>query len=311
MNILFMGTPDFAANSLKALYDAGHNISAVVTMPDKPRGRGHKLTHTPVYDVASDLGLTIHTPENLKKETFESLLNEIAPEVIVVVAYGKILPEYVLNFPRYGCINVHASLLPRYRGAAPIQRCIIEGESITGVTTMYMEKGLDTGDMLLKTEVEIEDDDNFEKVHDKLSDAGAKLIVKTLSELEKGNCHPEKQDDALSSYAHMITKETCMIDWNKNASDVHNLIRGLSPFPKAFTLFDGKNFKIILSRISQKSFDSAPGTVVSTSKDCFTVACGDKTAIDILTVQSEGKKAMSVTEYFKGNSIELNTILGG
>jgi len=310
MNVLFMGTPDFAVNSLKSLHDAGHNISSVVTMPDKPRGRGHKLTHTPVYDAAIEIGANVYTPDNLKKETFEDVLNEISPDVIVVVAYGKILPEYILKFPKYGCINVHASLLPKYRGAAPIQRSIIDGEKITGVTTMYMEKGLDTGDMLLKTEVPIDDGDDFESLHDKLSDAGAKLIVATLKQLEDGTLVPEKQNDALSTYAHMITKETCLIDWYKNASDVHNLIRGLCPFPKAHTFFEGKNLKILSSRPSQIKSDALPGTVISVSKDSFSVACGDKTVIDIFAIQAEGKKAMSVTEYIKGNPIEINAILG-
>ena len=193
MNIIFMGTPDFAVESLEALYEAGHNICAVVTMPDKPKGRGHKLAHTPVYEAAQIHGAVIYTPENLKKENFEHILNEHNPDVIVVVAYGKILPEYVLSYPQFGCINVHASLLPKYRGAAPIQRSIIDGCNVTGVTTMYMEKGLDTGDMLLKEEVEITPSDNFETLHNKLSNVGAKLIVKTIDALGNGTCSSEKQ----------------------------------------------------------------------------------------------------------------------
>ena len=198
------------------------------------------MTHTPVYEEALKMNVPIYTPENLKRETFFDILNEISPDIIVVVAYGKILPEYILNYPKYGCINVHASLLPKYRGAAPIQRSIIDGEKVTGVTTMYMAKGLDTGDMLLKTEVTIEDNDNFETLHDKLSDAGASLIVRTLEQLSNNSCKPQTQDDSLSTYAHMITKETCLIDWNKNAQDVHNLIRGLCPVPKAFTTYGEK-----------------------------------------------------------------------
>ncbi len=310
MNILFMGTPDFAVNSLKALHTSGHNIVGIVTVPDKPRGRGHKMTHTPVYDEAVLLNVPVYTPENLKKETFFETLKLASPDVIVVVAYGKILPEYILNYPKYGCVNVHASLLPKYRGAAPIQRSIIDGERVTGVTTMYMEKGLDTGDMLLKTEVLIEENDNFEALHDKLSDAGADLIVRTLQKLEEGSIKAEKQDDSKSSYAHMITKETCLIDWNKNSRDVHNLIRGLCPVPKAFTHYEGKQLKILSSRISQNTTQKPSGTIISVNKDCFSVACGKGSVIDILSIQFEGKKPMNVLEYLKGNAIKEDIILG-
>lgn len=311
MNILFMGTPDFAVSSLDALVQAGHTIVGVVTMPDKPRGRGHKLAHTPVYEAALGISCPIYTPDNLKKENFETVLLQSAPDVIVVVAYGKILPEYVLNYPRYGCINVHASLLPKYRGAAPIQRCIIDGESHTGVTTMYMAKGLDTGDMLLKAEVSIAPEDNFETLHDKLASAGAKLIVDTLIGLEDGTCKGEKQNDDIACYAHMITKETCLIDWKKDAHCVHNLVRGLFPAPKAYTYLKGKQIKVLLSRVSGKVSDAQPGTVFSIDNDCFTVACGNSTALDVLSLQPEGKRMMTVAEYLKGNSLSLNSILGG
>ncbi len=311
MKILFMGTPDFAVNSLKTLYEAGHEISAVVTIQDKPRGRGHKMTHTPVYNAAEEIGAPIYTPSTLKKDEFEQILLNINPEVIVVVAYGKILPEYVLNYPKYGCINVHASLLPKYRGAAPIQRAIIDGEKLSGVTTMYMEKGLDTGDMLLKAEVEITEEDTFATLHDKLSDAGALLICKTLEKLSTGECIGEKQNDAQANYAHMITKETCLIDWNKNADDVYNLIRGLNPFPKAFSYYEGRQMKILSAKISQQKTDSKSGTIISVGKDCFTVACGNSTCLDIYEIQQEGKKVMSVSEFLRGNSINENIRFGG
>lgn len=310
MKIMFMGTPDFAVVSLKALKDAGNEICAVVTMPDKPRGRGHKMTHTPVYEAASEFNVPIYTPENLKKETFEEILLNHNPDVIVVVAYGKILPEYILSYPKYGCINVHGSLLPKYRGAAPIQRSIIDGCKVTGVTTMYMEKGLDTGDMLLKEEVEITDEDNFETLHDKLAQVGASLIVKTLSELAEGKCTPEKQNDEESCYAHMITKETCLIDWSKDADIIHNQIRGLSPFPKAFTYFNSKQIKILSSKLSGKSSDAEFGKIIEVSKDSFIVSCGNGTTLEIFSIQPEGKKVMSVSDYLKGNSIEVNTKLG-
>ncbi len=310
MKIMFMGTPDFAVVSLRALKNAGNEICAVVTMPDKPRGRGHKMAHTPVYEAALEYDAPIYTPENLKKETFEEILKSHNPDVIVVVAYGKILPEYVLSYPKYGCINVHGSLLPKYRGAAPIQRSIIDGCTVTGVTTMYMEKGLDTGDMLLKEEVEITEDDNFETLHDKLAEVGARLIVETLDCLKKGTCTPKKQNDDESCYAHMITKETCVIDWSKDAYTIHNQIRGLSPFPKAFTYFNSKQMKILSSKPSKKNHNGDFGEVIEVLKDHFTVSCGNGSVIEIYSIQPEGKKVMSVSDYLKGNSIDINTKLG-
>ena len=311
MKVMFMGTPDFAVYSLEALISAGHEIVSVVTMPDKPKGRGHKMMHTPVYEAAEKHGIPVITPDNLKKENFEQHLTTISPEVIVVVAYGKILPEYVLEFPEYGCINVHGSLLPKYRGAAPIQRSIIDGETVTGITTMYMEKGLDTGDMLLKSEVEITPEDNYETLHDKLAAVGAQLIVETLSGLKSGQCIPEKQDDSKSCYAHMITKETAFINWMMNASDIHNLIRGLYPVPKAFTLYEGKNLKIGLSKVSSKNCDCIPGTIFEIGKTSLLVSCGHGTSLEIFMIQPEGKKMMSVEDYLKGNVIERMTVLGG
>lgn len=311
MKVMFMGTPDFAVECLKSLIDAGHDIISVVTTPDKPRGRGHKMCGTPVCEFALDRGIKVYKPLNLKNETFEDILKSESPEIIVVVAYGKILPPYVLEYPKYGCINVHASLLPKYRGAAPIQRSIIDGETVTGVTTMYMEKGLDTGDMLLKSEVSITPDDNFETLHDKLAISGAELIVQTLEQLEQGGIIPESQDDSLSTYAHMITKETALIDWTNVATDIHNQIRGLFPVPKAFTSYDGKQFKICQSEISDIKGTDICGEVFKVSKDSFYVSCGDNTAIKVISVQAEGKKVMSVSDYLRGNVIEVNTILGG
>ncbi|MBR2405114.1 MAG: methionyl-tRNA formyltransferase [Clostridia bacterium] len=311
MKILFMGTPDFAVESLKALANAGHEITGVVTIPDKPRGRGHKLAHTPVYEAALSMGYTIYTPSTLKQDEFESVLTATSPDAIVVVAYGKILPEYVLNYPKFGCINVHASLLPKYRGAAPMQRCIIDGEKTTGVTTMYMAKGLDTGDMLLKKEVEIKSDDNFETIHDKLASCGAELIVETMRRLENGTCKAEKQDDSLACYAHMITKETCLINWQEDASRIHNLVRGLYPVPKAYTCYEGKQMKILVTNVAPHTTTALPGTIVRVDKDSFCVACGSGSVLEIMSIQPEGKRMMAVSEYLKGNSLALSTILGG
>ena len=311
MKIMFMGTPDFAVMCLESLINAGHDVVSVITTPDKPRGRGHKMCPTPVGIFAEEKNIEVFKPLNLKKENFEEILGKYNPQLIVVVAYGKILPPYVLEYPKYGCINVHASLLPKYRGAAPIQRAIIDGEKITGVTTMYMSEGLDTGDMLLKSEVEITADDNFETLHDKLAKKGAELIVETIKALEKGNLNPEKQDDSLSNYAKMITKETALIDWSKNANDIHNQVRGLFPVPKAFTFYEGKQLKICRSIVSGEKTKEAPGLIISRDTSSFSVACGDGSVLDVLTIQAEGKKLMDVCDYLRGNSIDVGVVLGG
>ena len=311
MKIMFMGTPDFAKVSLEKLINSENEVVCVITMPDKPRGRGHKMVHTPVYECAQNYGIDTYTPENLKKENFENILNTYSPEIIVVVAYGKILPEYVLTYPKYGCVNVHASLLPKYRGAAPIQRSIIDGMKTTGVTTMYMEKGLDTGDMLLSDEIEIKDDDNYETIHDKLSIIGAQLICETIDGLNKGTVTRIKQDDSLSTYAHMITKETCLVNWNNDALSIHNLIRGLYPFPKAFTYYGNSLLKIGFTKVSHRKSDEASGKIIFICDDYFSVSCGNNTVIDVYKIQFEGKKMMDVCDYLKGNKLELGIILGG
>lgn len=310
MNIMFMGTPEFAIPSLEALYTAGHNVCCVITQPDKPKGRGHKMAHPPVYECAQSHGTTIYQPETLKKADFEEILNRENPDLIAVVAYGKILPEYVLNYPKYGCINVHGSLLPKYRGAAPMQWCIINGETKTGITTMYMEKGLDTGDMLMKAEVDVLSDDTYETIHDKLNVLGADLLVKTIEQLEAGTAVREKQDDALSCYSPMIDKETARIDWTKNAYDINNLIRGLNPFPRAYSYYCGKILKIEKALPENKICDGECGMVVCADSKSFTVKCGENTVLSVLRLQMEGKKSMDTADYFLGNKIEPGTMLG-
>lgn len=308
MRILFMGTPDFSVYTLKALVDAGHTITSVITQPDKPKGRGHKMAHPPVYEYAESIGLEIHQPETLRNGAISEILETEKPELIVVVAYGKILPEYVLNFPKHGCVNVHASLLPKYRGAAPIQRVIIDGEEETGITTMYMAKGLDTGDMIEKSTVSIEEDDTYETLHDKLAIEGSKLIVSTVAAIENGTVIREVQDDSLSCYAEMITKETARIDWNKSAKDIYNLIRGLYPVPKAFTLLEGVQFKITVASLACVAASQKAGSVIEVGKDYIRVACGFGSALDIKELQPEGKRAMAVSDYLKGNSISVGQI---
>ena len=306
---MFMGTPDFAAVSLGALTDGGYDVISVVTQPDKKKGRGHKMSHTPVYDYAASHGIEIFQPENLKKENFEEILKSQNPDIIVVAAYGKILPEYVLNYPKYGCINVHASLLPKYRGAAPIQRCIIDGEKKSGVTIMYMEKGLDTGDMLISEEVEITEEDNFETLHDKLAEIGKNVLLKALEMLENGTAKREKQDGEKSTYAYMIDKETAKIDFSKTAREVFNLTRGLYPYPKAQTLFDGKMMKICCAKPTNEKPSGKIGEIVRVEKNSFFVSCADY-LLEVLKIQTEGKREMTVTDYLKGNTVEKGKILG-
>lgn len=310
MRIMFMGTPEFANYSLDALVEEGYDVCAVITQPDKPRGRGHAMSHPDVYLKAEEYNIPIYQPENLKKESFEDILTSVNPDIIVVTAYGKILPEYVLNYPKYGCINVHGSLLPAYRGAAPMQWAIINGETKTGITIMYMEKGLDTGDMIIKEEVEITDKDTYETLHDKMAIVSKSTLIKALKLISEGKATREKQDDSLSSYSPMIDKKTALIDWSKKASEISNLIRGLNPFPKAFTIFEGKGLKILEGYAVDKNYQAKTGEIVEINKSGFVVACGEGTFLEVLTIQPEGKRVMSAEDYLKGNKIEKNTYLG-
>ena len=310
MKILFMGTPDFALFSLKKLYECGHDIAAVITQPDKPTGRGYVMTPPIVKRWALEQGLTVYQPTTLKDEAFSALLSEIDPELIVVVAYGKILPESVIKYPKFGCINVHGSLLPEYRGAAPMQRAIIDGKKVTGVTTMYMDVGLDTGDMLLKAEVDILPNDNFEDIHDRLGSVGANLLIETVKGLEAGTIVPEKQDDSLSNYAKKIEKSDCLINFDEDANTVHNLIRGLSPIPLSFTHTpNGKLLKVVASEVEDADCECSAdaGTVVALG-DAITVAC-KKGKVRLLTVVPEGKSRMSAADFIRGRKINIGDVL--
>ncbi len=311
MNIVFMGTPDFAVTALEQLVKA-HNVTAVFTQPDKPKNRGKKMQFTPVKETALKYGIPVYQPDSLRKgedaEQAMRVLTELQPDCIVVAAYGQLLPESVLNLPKYGCVNIHASLLPKYRGAAPIQWCIINGEKQSGVTTMLMAKGLDTGDMLLKAAVDITDEMTAGELHDLLANAGGELIIKTLDLLEKQEITPEKQDDTLSCYVSMISKEMCRIDFSRPAHDVYNFIRGMSPSPCAYTFIGDKRLKVYFAEFSQLTSDKPCGTVINAAD--FTVVCGDNNCIRLVSVQGEGAKRMSATDFLRGNRIDEGVVLG-
>lgn len=312
MNVVFMGTPDFAVPCLKALIDSGENVQAVFTQPDKPKGRGYKMLPPPVKELALSHNIQVYQPLSLKKgeeaEQAISTLKELAPDLIVVVAYGKILPKEILDLPNHYCINVHASLLPKYRGAAPIQRAVLDGEKITGVTTMLMAEGVDTGDMLMKSETEIGKDETSAELFDRLSEIGAQLLLDTIAAIKDGTLKREVQNDADSTHAAMITKDMCPIDFKKSAQEVHNQIRGLSDSPCATAYCNGKRLKIYKSTIlNDKIYAESVGSVVN-DKD-FTVVCGDGKTVTFLEVQAEGGKRMKSSDYLRGNPIEKGVIL--
>lgn len=311
-----MGTPEFAVPTLEALI-AHHEVIAVVTQPDKPKGRGKAMACPPVKETAMAHDIPVYQPVRVREESFVGTLRELQPDVIVVVAFGQILPESILNIPPYGCINVHASLLPRYRGAAPMQWAIINGEKETGITTMYMAKGLDTGDMIDTVVIPIDPKETGETLHDKLSAAGGKLILQTLEELEAGTAKRIPQDDAKSSYAGMLTRELGEIDWTKSAVEIERLIRGLNSWPSAYTYLHGKTLKIWDADVAQSDArqeetalsKTAPGTVTAVKKDCFYVQTGDG-QLKVNEVQLQGKKRMSVQAFLLGNRIEKGLVYG-
>lgn len=302
MRIVFMGTPDFAVNSLESLLSAGHEVVGVFTQPDKPQGRKMVLTPPPVKVFAEKKGIKVYQPKSVRTDEVFSLLQELDPELIAVVAYGKIIPENILNLPKYSCVNVHASLLPKYRGASPIQTAILNGENITGVTTQKMDIGVDTGDILLADETEILPTDNFETLHDKLAVQGAKLLVKTVEGLEKGTITPKKQSEDGVSYASIITKEMGLVDFNKTANEIDCLIRAFTPWPSAFMFLGGKRVKIINATLGE-FVDSEPRTVIE-AKNGLTVACGGKTSIVFNELQPEGKGVMSAKAFLNGYPVK-------
>ncbi len=308
MRILFMGTPDFARQNLQALCEAGENIIGVVTAQDKPKGRGMVLTPSDVKKYALEKGIPVYEPATLKNEAFLDTLRELDPELIVVVAYGKILPSYVLDYPKYGCINNHASILPKYRGAAPIQRAIMDGEKETGVSVMKMDVGLDTGDVILVKTVQIEENDNLESVHDKLAVAGGQALLEVIRLLKEGKAIYTKQDDSFT-YAEKILKSDCLVDFSRTNKEVHNKIRGLSPVPLAYTKTpDGKILKLVKSRVTDKTFGGQAGQVVSLDGAIY-IKCGSGTVIVDMVVP-EGKGRMKSSDLINGRKISLGDILG-
>lgn len=302
MRTVFMGTPDFAVPCLQKLFDCGCEVCGVFTQPDKPKGRHGVMTPPPVKELALKMGVPVFQPTKMKDGTALEMLKSVEPELVIVVAYGKILPKEILEYPKYGCINIHASLLPKLRGAAPIQWSIINGCKVTGVTSMQMDEGLDTGDMLIKRETEIGENETAGELHDRLSEIGALVLEETINALKEGTLSPQKQNHAEFTYAPMLSKEMSPTDWNLSARDVHNKIRGLSPWPSATARLAGKTVKLIGSALTDE-YGSKPGEVVAADKRLL-VACGDLRCIEITVLQAENKKAMPAADYLRGNPIE-------
>ena len=309
MRVVFMGTPDFAVQSLNALVDAGHEVTAVITQPDRPKGRGNKMAFPEVKTRALELGLPVHQPDSVKDGAFLELLKSYDPEVIVVVAFGRILPQAILDLPPYGCVNVHGSLLPEYRGAAPIQRAVLDGRKETGVTTMRMDIGMDTGDMLMQATLPITDEDTTGTMFDKLAELGGKVLIDTLAGLENGTVVPVKQDDRKATHAARILKEDEVIRWEDSAEKIFCQIRGLSPAPGAYTWWNGERLKLWKARISDRETGKVPGTVVAISKNALTVQTG-KGCLEVLELQPAGKKAMPAQAFSNGAGVAEGIVFG-
>lgn len=307
LKILFMGTPDYAEASLRALCENGENIVGVITGEDKMKGRGMKLAFSEVKQYALSQNLDVYQPATLKDGAIEELLTKLAPDIIVVVAYGKLLPKYVLDFPKYGCVNVHGSLLPEYRGAAPIQRAVLDGKKETGVTTMYMDVGLDTGDMIYSEKIEIGENETVGEVWDRLALLGGKLLVKTLDAIENGTAPRIKQDDSLSTYAAKIDRDERKIDFSADALSVHNKIRGMSPFPAAHGILDGTPTKLYDSEYIDISHRKAFGSIIELSNDGVVIACKNG-AVKVKTLKPDGSKALKVSDMINGRKISKDSI---
>lgn len=309
MKIIYMGTPDFAAVSLKALLDAEYDVIAVFTQPDKPKGRGHKLCFSPVKELAVAHDIPVYQPKTLKDTDIQEEIRRLAPDMIVVVAYGKLLPETVLNIPPLGCINVHGSLLPKYRGAAPIQWSVLNGDKETGITTMYMGKGIDTGDMILQEKIPIGEDETAAELFDRMADLGAETLLKTIPLLEAGTAPRIAQNEAEASHVSMLSKEQAEIDFSKPAEEVHHFICGMSDWPCAYTGVFGKRLKVYHSHMSTLTSNQSAGSVVE-NKNKLTVVCGDGHCVELTEVQFDNSKRMDAASFLRGHAVELNTVLG-
>lgn len=308
MKVIFMGTPDFSVGTLEALIAAGHEICLVVTQPDKPKGRGKEMQHTPVKQAAVAHGIPVYQPIKIREAACIQELKNYDADIMVVIAFGQILPKEILDMTPYGCVNVHASLLPKYRGAAPIQWSIIDGETETGVTTMQMDVGLDTGDMLLKSVVPIEKTETGESLHDKLAAAGAKLCVETLAALQAGTVTPQKQGEMTTEYARMLDKKLGNINWTKSAVEIERLVRGLNSWPSAYTHMDGKVMKIWQADVAGSTSNAVPGTIISVNKNDFAVQTGDG-ALLVKQLQMPGKKRMDAGAFLRGYHLVEGIIL--
>lgn len=310
MKIIFMGTPEFSVPTLKTLIDSEHEIVACYTQPDKPKGRGKKLQMTPVKEVCIEAGIPVYQPTRIRREEFVKEFQAIEADIAVVIAYGQILPASILEAPKHGCINIHASLLPKYRGAAPYQWAVIRGETTTGITTMQMDVGMDTGDMLLKTVINIEQDETAGSLHDKLMMSGGNLILETLRQVEEGSLNPVKQDDDEATYAPMLEKNSGKISWHKPASEIENLIRGLNPWPSAYTFMDDKLLKIWKATVLEdRTEDLTPGTICEVlDKEGFIVRCEEGSLL-VTEVQLQGKKRMDAASFMRGYTVNVGSIL--
>lgn len=309
MRIAFMGTPDFSVECLKSLVASKHEVVGVFCQPDKPVGRKQELRMPDVKIEALKHNLAVYQPNSLKNGLGVEILKDINPDLVIVVAYGKLLPPDFLAFPKYGCINIHASILPKYRGASPIHHCVLNGEKETGVTAIQMDSGLDTGDILLTEKIPIGINDTTLEMFEKLSVLGADVLMKTIDLLEKGELHPVKQDNSMSTYAGLLSKDEGIVDWKKSAIEVHNKIRGLYSWPGAFTRLDGKTLKLHKAVLSEKKGNNIPGSVV-TSDGSFVVCCGDNKCIELKEIQLEGKKRLEASSFLNGYRLSPGTILG-
>lgn len=306
MKVIFMGTPDFSVPTLEAIIEAGHEVVLVVSQPDKAVGRSKALKYTPVKACAVSHGIEVFQPEKVRTEESVAYIKQFEPDIIIVEAFGQLVPKTILDLPKYGCVNVHASLLPKYRGASPIQWAVLNGESVTGVTTMRMAEGIDTGDMILKCEVPVAEDETGGSLFDKLSIAGAKLCVETMAAIENGTAVYTRQDDSQATHTKKIQKEMGSIDWSKDAEVIERLIRGLNPWPSAYTRLGDKNVKIWRAKVVSHEMTATPGCIVRVTKDSICVQAGNG-VLEILELQMEGKKRMTADAFLRGFSVEEGT----